>query len=889
MRRYFTTLTTQVCMFLLFFSAVVLQAADTNRPNIVVMMVDDMGFAGPSIAPYGNPNYKTPGMDRLASEGMRFTDFHASGAICSATRAGLVTGRYQQRAGIEAVIHPHSTHPEHRKGLQDSEVTFAELFKKAGYSTGLVGKWHLGYAKETPKYHPMNHGFDYFMGYVSGNIDYINHWGDHMAHDWWHGRKETKEEGYTTHLINKYALEFIEQNKDGPFCLYIAHESPHAPVQGPNDPIQRGPGAKKRTTPHVEAMKQMILEMDKGVEQVRAKLVELGLEKNTLFLFFSDNGDAPRTATGSPRFRGHKGSVYEGGTRVPAIAWWPGKIKPATSTDALSITLDVMPTILSVAGIGPPKERPLDGIDLSSVLFEQKALPARPLYWANLNNNGSRAEALRDGRWKLVVQHPKAKPGTFENETIELFNLVKDESEKTNLAAAQPERAAAMLKQLKAWYADTQKTASPQPGGWLKVARIPPGARQAETDARALLAMIVKGQYEKAAETFGPEVKAAFPAEKMKTTWETVQTQVGRYQSVGKNAKVQQIKTNNVVDLLCTFELTKLVFRVSYNDKQRVVGIFFKPAPPEPTSPDKDAPPDVQLKTDDTTLFGTIDLPKGAGPFPVVLIISGSGPNDRDGNQVALKSDYMKKLAASLTGQGIAVLRYDKRGSGKSKVGNAPMSSFRFDAYIDDAVGWVSMLRKDKRFSRVGIIGHSQGSLVAMLAAKRVPVDAIVSIAGAGRSIDKVLRTQLGEGLKAMPELRDQAFAIIEKLAAGKTVEKYPEELAALFKPSIQGFLISWMNHDPVKVIEALKVPILIVQGTRDIQVMVEDAQALKKAQPAAELVLVEKMNHVLRHIATEAEQLASYGNAKLPLDPALVPALTTFLKKTLADSAVAP
>ncbi len=445
--------------------------AEPKPPNIIVMMVDDMGFAGPSISPYGNPHYKTPGMDRLASEGMLFTDFHASGAICSATRAGLVTGRYQQRAGIEAVIHPYATHPEHRKGLHESEATFAELFKAAGYATGLVGKWHLGYAAETPKYHPMNHGFDSFTGYVSGNIDYINHWGDHMAHDWWHGRKETKEEGYTTHLINKYALEFIEQNKSKPFCLYVAHESPHSPVQGPNDPIQRGPGAQKRKTPHAEAMKQMILEMDKGVEQVRDKLVELGLEKNTLFLFFSDNGDAPRTATGSPRFRGHKGSVYEGGTRVPAIAWWPGKIRPATRADDLSITLDIMPTILSVAGIAPPRERPLDGVDLSPLLFEQRPLPPRPLYWADLSNNGSRSEALRDGPWKLVVQHPGAKPGTFDNESIELFNLAKDESEKNNLAAEQPERAATMLRQLKTWYADTQKTASPQPGGWIRKPR----------------------------------------------------------------------------------------------------------------------------------------------------------------------------------------------------------------------------------------------------------------------------------------------------------------------------------------------------------------------------------------------------------------------------------
>ena len=411
----------------------------------------------------------------------------------------------------------------------------------------------------------------------------------------------------------------------------------------------------------------------------------------------------------------------------------------------------------------------------------------------------------------------------------------------------------------------------------------------AESAARALLAMIVNGEYDKAADTFGPEVKAALPAEKLKTTWQTVQGQVGRYRSVDKKARVQEIKTNKVVDLLCSFEITKLVFRVSYNDKQEVVGIFFRVAPPEPTPPDKDAPPDVQLKTDDTTLFGTIDLPEGDGPFPVVLIISGSGPNDRDGNQVAIKSDYLKKLAVSLTGQGIAVLRYDKRGSGKSKVGDAPLSNFRFGVYVEDAVGWVAMLRKDKRFSHVGIIGHSQGSLVAMLAAERVPVDAIVSIAGAGRSIDRVIITQLGEKLKSMPELRDHAFAAIEELAAGQTVEDYPEELEPLFKPSIQGFLISWMKHDPVKVIATMKIPILIVQGTRDIQILVEDARALKKGQPAAELVLVKNMNHVLRHIATEAEQLPSYGNPKLPLESTLVPTLTTFLKKALTNSTETP
>ncbi|MDE0735776.1 MAG: alpha/beta fold hydrolase [Pirellulaceae bacterium] len=411
-----------------------------------------------------------------------------------------------------------------------------------------------------------------------------------------------------------------------------------------------------------------------------------------------------------------------------------------------------------------------------------------------------------------------------------------------------------------------------------------------ESAARALLALIIAGQYDQAVEKFNDEVAAALPSEKLKTTVETIQKQVGRYQGVADEAKVQSLPPEYVVvDLLCSFEITKLVFRVSYNEQQQVAGIFFLPAPAEPTPVDKNAPPDVQLQTKDTTLYGTIDLPAGDGPFPVVLIVGGSGPNDRDGNQAALKSDYLKKLAAGLTEQGFAVLRYDKRGSGKSKVGDAPLETFRFDVFVDDAVGWVAMLRKDQRFSGVAILGHSQGSLVAMLTAQQVPVDAIVSIAGPGRSIDKVLITQLGEKLKSIPELRDHAFATIEELAGGQTVEDYPEQLEALFKPSIQGFLISWMHHDPVKVIATLEIPILIVQGTRDIQILVEDAEALKKNQAAAELVLVKNMNHVLRHIATEAEQLPSYGNQELPLDPQLVPTVTRFLKKTFAAESESP
>ena len=211
----------------------VARANEGRRPNFVIIMVDDMGYEGVSC--FGNPYFKTPEIDRLAAEGMRLTDFHSSGTVCSPTRAGLLTGRYQQRAGIEAVIHPNADHPEHRKGLQKSETTFAEVLRQDGYATGIIGKWHQGYPQNSPDYHPQNHGFDEFIGYHSGNIDFISHVGDHYRHDWWHGRKETKEDGYTTHLVNRYAEDFIRRHAKGsaPFCLYVAHEAIHNPVQVP--------------------------------------------------------------------------------------------------------------------------------------------------------------------------------------------------------------------------------------------------------------------------------------------------------------------------------------------------------------------------------------------------------------------------------------------------------------------------------------------------------------------------------------------------------------------------------------------------------------------------------------------------------------------------------
>ena len=445
-------------------------SAKTTRPNFVIIMVDDMGYEGVSC--FGNPYFKTPEIDRLAAEGIRLTDFHSSGTVCSPTRAGLLTGRYQQRSGIEAVIHPRSDHPEHRKGLQKSETTFAEVLKDAGYVTGIIGKWHQGYPQNTDDYHPQNHGFDEFVGYHSGNIDFVSHVGDHYRHDWWHGRRETTEDGYTTHLINQHADAFIRRQaeSEAPFCLYVAHEAIHNPVQVPGDPIRRTVDQWDRwkwqehsPEERIEKFKGMTMPLDDGVGQLRETLVELEIDQETFVLFFSDNGPAgdwPDTDD----YRGRKGSIYEGGHKVPAIAWWPGTIQAGSSSDEPLISIDVMPTLLDFAQVSCDVK--FDGVSFRDVVTKQEQIPKRPLFWASLSNGGQRSEAMRMDRWKLVVLHPKADPGTFANPLVELYHLGRDPGETTNVAGEHPGIASGMLAQLTAWYTETQATATEQPGGW---------------------------------------------------------------------------------------------------------------------------------------------------------------------------------------------------------------------------------------------------------------------------------------------------------------------------------------------------------------------------------------------------------------------------------------
>jgi arylsulfatase A len=428
---------------------VLAQAAE--RPNFVIIMADDLGYG--DIGCFGNQRILTPHLDEIANGGMRFTDFHSSGAVCSPTRAGLMTGRYQQRAGIPAVIVAATTRPTHPHGIQDREHTFAELLTNAGYQTAIFGKWHLGYYKA---YNPVRHGFAQFRGYISGNVDFFSHIDQAGRLDWWRDDDIDDEPGYTTHLSTKHTVEFINTNKDKPFCAYVPYEPPHYPYQGPNDKPVRAIG-KNRSKAETgqskqdvqRAYKEMVEEMDKGVGEIISTLKKHELDRRTLVMFFSDNG-ATRQGSNGP-LRGQKGQVWEGGHRVPCIAWWPGKIKAGSESQDLTITLDVMPTILAAANLTAPEDRPLDGVSLLPVLTEGASLGPRKLFWGH---NTSRA--MRDGDWKLVTQSPGQKqPG--------LFNLKDDLAEQRDLAQQRPDRLKKMLAALDAWEQDIATDASPQP------------------------------------------------------------------------------------------------------------------------------------------------------------------------------------------------------------------------------------------------------------------------------------------------------------------------------------------------------------------------------------------------------------------------------------------
>lgn len=277
-------------------------------------------------------------------------------------------------------------------------------------------------------------------------------------------------------------------------------------------------------------------------------------------------------------------------------------------------------------------------------------------------------------------------------------------------------------------------------------------------------------------------------------------------------------------------------------------------------------------------LKGSLLMPDGNGPVPAVLILPGSGPTDRNSNQPGMTNDALKLVAEQLAGQGVASLRIDKRGVAGSARAAAREEDLRFETYVDDAVAWVAFLKQQKRVAKVIVLGHSEGALVGTIAAQKTGAAGLTSLAGTGFRAAEILRRQLGSQLP--PDLKARAFAALAELEAGRTVANPPPELAALFRPSVQPYLISWFKYDPAAELAKVKVPVLIVQGTTDIQVGVDDAKALAVAKPDAKLMLIDGMNHILRAAPLDrAANAATYTNPALPLKPELVPALVAFAR----------
>jgi uncharacterized protein len=287
----------------------------------------------------------------------------------------------------------------------------------------------------------------------------------------------------------------------------------------------------------------------------------------------------------------------------------------------------------------------------------------------------------------------------------------------------------------------------------------------------------------------------------------------------------------------------------------------------------------IVLHTGTGDIFGTLALPTTSRKVPVVLIIAGSGPTDRNGNNAMMKNESLRMLAYALAGSDIASVRFDKRGIGESSKAFKTEADLRFDDYINDVKAWIFLLRTDKHFSNVVVVGHSEGSLIGMIAANGL-ADGFISIAGAGKSADKLIKEQLQNQPENVKEL---CFPILDSLVAGKTVKDIDPMLYSLFRPSVQPYMISWFQYDPQIEIQKLKIPVLVAQGTNDIQVSVQDAQQLMKANPKAILLLIANMNHIFKMVKGDRkENLATYNDPLIPVSNELVSGIVDFIKKKI-------
>ncbi len=393
------------------------EAALLRKPNIVVILADDLGYA--ELGVHGCKDIPTPNIDSIAHNGVRFTNGYVSCPVCSPTRAGLITGRYQQRFGHE--FNPgNEAQASPEFGLPASEATLAERLKPLGYATGMFGKWHLGYR---PEMHPQKRGFDEFYGFLAGAHPYLTASQD-GRNPLLRGSEPVSEVDYTTDMFAREAVAFIDRHRDRPFFVYIPFNAVHGPLEAVEKYLSRFSSIEDEKR---QVFAAMLSALDDGVGLVLAKLRELGLEENTLVFFVSDNGGPTlKTSSGNNPLRGYKGQVLEGGIRVPFLVQWKGHIPAGKADDRPVISLDIPPTALAAAGT-VPQDAHFDGIDLLPYLAgDAKGMPHEGLFWRY-----GEQWAVRLSDWKLL-KLAEGEP--------QLYNLAEDIGEETDLAAQNPDR-----------------------------------------------------------------------------------------------------------------------------------------------------------------------------------------------------------------------------------------------------------------------------------------------------------------------------------------------------------------------------------------------------------------------------------------------------------------
>lgn len=411
-----------------------------KKPNVIIIMTDDQGYG--DLSCMGATDFKTPHLDEMANDGVRFSSMYCASPVCSPSRAALLTGRYPGNAGVRAILAGH----RRASGLTPAVPTIATALKKLGYTTGLSGKWHLGLKDEC---RPNANGFDEFSGFLAGCLDYYSHifyygmtdGGCNPTHDLWENENEVYDNGeYLTERITRKSIEFIQNHKDEPFMLYVAYNAPHYPMHAPEKYIKRF----EHLPWDRRIMAAMISAVDDGVGEIRAELERQGLLDNTIIYFQSDNGPSresrnwldgtedPYYGGTSGIFTGHKFSLFEGGIRIPAIASWHGHIPSGRVIDSPHIATDIFPTIFEACG-GNPNDYVLDGESILPMLLGGEETTHKYLFWEMENQT-----AVRYGKYKLVLNGQLVE-GEPKRADVFLSDLENDPGEKNNLADELPD------------------------------------------------------------------------------------------------------------------------------------------------------------------------------------------------------------------------------------------------------------------------------------------------------------------------------------------------------------------------------------------------------------------------------------------------------------------